>query len=126
MTENEIRKFEMKDSKKVSIASLGKWKWPTVIGSMILGIVGYIYIAQPWGPGPNGPWSAADHNRDGIVTRAEMTLFGTQKPHRNSARLLMHFDGADTNHDGIVTQAEIDAYGTEIGSRDPYNHPNER
>ncbi|MCA9159644.1 MAG: hypothetical protein KDA72_15015 [Planctomycetales bacterium] len=74
------------------------------------------YASAPW---PNGPWSAADHNRDGILTRQEMQLFGTQKSHRNGARLLMHFDLADTNGDQQIEQSEIDAYGIEIGSRDP-------
>lgn len=93
--------------------------------ALLFGISGYIVFAQPWGPGPNGPWSAADHYRDGVVTREEMSLFGKQKPHRNHARLLMHFDVADTNHDGVVAQDEVDSYGTDIGSRDPYNHRKE-
>lgn len=74
------------------------------------------YALAPW---PNGPWSAADHNQDGILTREEMELFGTQKPHRDGERLLMHFDSADTNGDKQIEQSEIDAYGIEIGSRDP-------
>ena len=69
--------------------------------------------------GPNGPWGQADHNRDGQVTREEMRLFGTQMPHRDVDRLLMHFDAADRDKDGIITQPEIDAYGTKIGSQDP-------
>jgi len=69
--------------------------------------------------GPNGPWGQADHNRDGRLTREEMRLFGTQMPHRDVDRLLMHFDAADRDKDGIITQPEIDAYGTRIGSQDP-------
>ncbi len=97
-----------------------------VLVAAILGGSAYIYVAQPWGPGPNGPWSAADHNRDGIVYRDEMDKFGRSEPHRDVDRLLFHFDAADTNKDGQVNQAEIDVYGTEIGSRDPINHPNGR
>ena len=78
--------------------------------------VAWGYVAAPW---PNGAWSAADHNRDGILTRQEMQLFGTQKVHRDGARLLMHFDLADINCDQRIEQSEIDAYGIEIGSRDP-------
>ena len=114
------------EPQKATFTETSRWKWPLMIGALLLGIFGYIYFAQPWGPGPNGPWFAADHNRDGIVTREEMKLFGTQKAHRNSTRLMMHFDAADTNHDELVTQPEIDAYGTDIGSRDPYNHRNGR
>ncbi len=94
-----------------------------VVFASIAGIMGYIYVAQPWGPGPNGPWSAADHNRDGTVYRDEMELFGKQAPHRNAARLMMHFDAADKDQNGLVTQDEIDAYGTDIGSRDPFDRP---
>lgn len=105
------------------IPAAGRWKWALLVGVLlVLAIGAYIYFEQPWGPGPNGPWSAADHNHDGMVTRAEMDLFGKQKPHRNHPRLMMHFDSADTDHDGVVTQAEIDVYGIDIGSRDPYNH----
>ncbi|MCA9061671.1 MAG: hypothetical protein KDA96_01350 [Planctomycetaceae bacterium] len=71
---------------------------------------------RPW---PRGAWDAADHDRDGILTRDEMLKFGQQKPHRNGPRLMMHFDAADTNHDQIVDASEIDAYGCQIGSKDP-------
>lgn len=114
------------DSQSTSNAMNRKWRIPTAILALLcLGTACFIYFAQPWGPGPNGPWSAADHNRDGVVTREEMELFGTQKPHRNLSRLLMHFDRADVNHDRLVTQDEIDAYGKDIGSRDPANHVGE-
>ena len=96
-----------------------------LVGAVLAGAA-FILIAQPWGPGPNGPWSAADHDRDGIVYRNEMESFGRSKPHRDVNRLLFHFDAADTNKDGQVNQAEIDAYGKDIGSRDPINHPNGR
>lgn len=71
---------------------------------------------------PRGAWDAADHNRDGIVTREEMSRFGAQAPHRNAPRLMMHFDRADTNGDGQVDEAEVEAYGTNIGSKDPMDH----
>ncbi len=96
-----------------------------LVGAVLAGAA-FIFVAQPWGPGPNGPWSAADHDRDGIVYRNEMESFGRSKPHRDVNRLLFHFDAADTNKDGQVNQAEIDAYGKDIGSRDPINHPNGR
>ena len=99
-----------------------KWNIAAAVGAVLISVGSVTYLAQPWGPGPNGPWSAADHNRDELVTREEMEVFGGQKPYRNLARLLMHFDAADTNHDGIVTQEEIDSYGKPMGSRDPYNH----
>ena len=99
-----------------------KWNIAAAVGAVLISVGSVTYLAQPWGPGPNGPWSAADHNRDELVTREEMEVFGGQKPYRNLARLLMHFDAADTNHDGIVTQKEIDAYGKPMGSKDPYNH----
>ena len=72
-------------------------------------------------PGPNGPWSAADHDRDGLVTRQEMESFGKEKPHRDVERLMFHFDKADTNKDGSVNQSEIDAYATPMGSQDAAN-----
>ena len=87
---------------------------------ILLGIWGYIYFAEPWGPGGNGLWTRADHNHDGVVTRDEMELFGNQAAHRNATRLMMHFDAADSDDDNRVTQAEIDVYGTEVGSRDPH------
>ncbi len=71
---------------------------------------------------PRGAWDAADHNRDGILTRQEMVKFGKQQPHRNDARLLWHFDSADTNGDQIVDANEVEAYGTNIGSKDPDDH----
>lgn len=83
-----------------------------------IGVAALVYATRPW---PNGAWTAADHNRDGIVTRDEMDLFGSQEAHRDRDRLLTHFDGADVNHDRKVDLAEIKVYGTEIGSRDPAN-----
>ena len=49
----------------------------------------------------------------------EMERFGYQSPHRNTARLMMHFDAADKDHNGLVTQEEIDAYRIPIGNRAP-------
>ncbi|MEP3480792.1 MAG: hypothetical protein ABJZ55_16200 [Fuerstiella sp.] len=74
---------------------------------------------RPW---PQGAWDAADHDRNGLLTRNEMQTFGGQKSHRNTRRLMMHFDAADTNDDEIVDGTEIEAYGSAIGSKDPYDH----
>ena len=74
---------------------------------------------RPW---PRGAWDAADLNRDGTLTRHEMLEFGQSKPHRNWARLMMHFDAADQNRDQIVDDLEIERYGTNIGSKDPLEH----
>ncbi|MFK8113634.1 MAG: hypothetical protein AB8B91_15640 [Rubripirellula sp.] len=75
--------------------------------------------ARAW---PRGAWDAADHNRDGELTRAEMVEFGNQASHRNAPRLLMHFDAADTNGDKVVDAAEVESYGTNVGSKDPNDH----
>ena len=84
---------------------------------LVGGIV--IHKHRPW---PRAAWDAADHNRDGVLTKAEMLTFSQQAPHRNGPRLMMHFDRADTNHDQVVDANEVDACGTAIGSRDPYDH----
>lgn len=117
---------------KAVIASPRRWQLSLmIVGLLLLGVSGYVYVAQPWYPlyranrTPGRAWSAwdaADHNADGTLTREEMELFGKQKPHRNVEQLLRNFDDADINHNGIVSQDEIDAYGTEIGSKDPENH----
>ena len=122
--------------KKSVIAKILQWKWPLIIlGVLIVGVCGYVYVAQSGYPlyranrTPGRAWSAwdaADHNVDGNLTRDEMELFGKQKPHRNVEQLLKNFDAADTNHDATATQIEIDAYGTDIGSKDPENRRNER
>ncbi|MCA9082072.1 MAG: EF-hand domain-containing protein [Planctomycetaceae bacterium] len=75
--------------------------------------------ARAW---PRGAWDAADHNRDGVLTRDEMQTFGGQAPHRNAPRLMWHFDRADINHDQLVDATEVDAYGTAVGSKDPHDH----
>ena len=69
-----------------------------------------------------GAWDAADHNRDGQLTRSEMVEFGQQAPHRNAPRLLWHFDQADANQDMIVDAKEVEVYGSNIGSKDPDDH----
>ena len=90
---------------------------------VLVGCGGLVFVVQPWGP--SSAWEAADHNRDGILTRDEMSLFVTQKPHRTD-RLLMHFDAADAadaadvDKDGVVTLVESGKYGNEIGSKDPF------
>ena len=121
------------EPKKAAIASPRRWKLPLmIVGLLLLGVSGYVYLAQPWYPlyranrTPGRAWSAwdaADHNVDGKLTREEMELFGKQQPHRDVEQLLRNFDAADTDHDGIVSQEEIDAYGTEIGSKDSRNRP---
>ena len=69
------------------------WSWLMATTTILLiGLGLLVFIVQPWGP--SSAWAAADHNRDGILTRDEMSLFITQKPHRTD-RLLMHFDAAD-------------------------------
>lgn len=67
---------------KPIVVKNGRWKWPLMIGTLLLGTLVYAFGGQICGVGPNGPWSAADHNRDRIVTREEMKLFGTMMPHR--------------------------------------------
>ena len=94
-------------------------RWLIAITSIVLvGVGGLVFVVQPWGP--NSAWEAADHNRDGILTRDEMALFVAQKPHRTD-RLLMHFDAADVDKDGVVTLVESGKYGNEIGSKDPFS-----
>lgn len=93
------------------------------VGAVVLLIGAVIYFNLP-GPRawPRGAWDAADHNRDGQLTRQEMELFATQEPHRNGPRLLWHFESADTNRDGIVDNDEVEAYGYNVGSKDPDDH----
>ena len=74
--------------------------------SLLIGLGLIVCAVQPWGP--SSAWAAADHNRDGILTRDEMSLFITQKPHRTD-RLLIHFDAADVDKDGVVTLLESGA-----------------
>lgn len=82
-------------------------------------VVAFACWPHPW---ERGAWDAADHNGDGVLTRAEMRRFSTQKPHRNAGRLMMHFDHADTDANGVVSDDEIAVYGTQIGSKDPMDH----
>ncbi|MEM7311600.1 MAG: hypothetical protein AAF497_00475 [Planctomycetota bacterium] len=91
----------------------------TVVGAILVVTLVYANVDRPraWA---RGAWDAADHNRDGQLTRVEMQEFGLQKPHRNAERLMMHFDAADTNGDQVVDDAEIKSYGTNVGSKDPY------
>ena len=98
--------------------STNGWRWLIAITLMVLiGFGSLVFVVQPWGP--SSAWEAADHNRDGILTRDEMALFVTQKPHRTD-RLLLHFDAADVDKDGVVTLAESGRYGNEIGSKEPF------
>jgi len=124
------------EPKKSVIDSLRRWKWTLmIVGVLLVGVCGYVYVTQPWYPlyranrTPGRAWSAwdaADHNVDGKLTREEMGLLGKQQPHRNVEQLLRNFDAADTNHDETVTQNEIDPYGTGIGSKAPENRRNGR
>ena len=94
------------------------WSWLMATTTILLiGLGLLVFIVQPWGP--SSAWAAADHNRDGILTRDEMSLFITQKPHRTD-RLLMHFDAADVDKNGVVTLIESSLYGNEIGSKDSF------
>ena len=98
-----------------------KWVYTIVALAVPTAILGYIFMPGPraW---PRGAWDAADHNRDGKLTRQEMIEFGQQQSHRNAPRLLWHFDSADTNGDQIVGSSEVEAYGTNVGSKDPDDH----
>ncbi len=105
------------DRKESNFCSNG-WRWLLATTTILLIGLGLLaFVVQPWGP--SSAWAAADHNRDGILTRDEMSLFITQKPHRTD-RLLMHFDAADVDKDGVVTLVESGNYGIEIGSKDPF------
>lgn len=92
-------------------------------GLAVIVVAGIVYAVMPraraW---PRGAWDAADHNRDGVLTRQEMQTFGQQKSHRNGPRLMMHFDAADTNGDRVVDAGEVGVYGTNVGSKDPIYH----
>ena len=76
------------ESKKSVIARIGRWKWSSMVVGVLICSVVYAYVGQIFGDGPNGSWSKADLNGDGVVTREEMKLFGTMKPHRNTVGLL--------------------------------------
>ena len=41
------------EPKKFTAVTLVRWRWPLMVGALFLGIFGYIYFAQHWGPGPN-------------------------------------------------------------------------
>jgi hypothetical protein len=112
------------------VSRLGRWKWRLlIVGVPVLGVCGFCYFVRSSYRANRTPgrawsaWDAADHDVDGMLTRAEMERFGKQMPHRDVDQLLRNFDDADTNHDRNVSQAEIDVYGTDIGSKDPHNRP---
>jgi len=91
----------------------------------------------PRSPGPHGPFSASDFDRNGEVTRAEIDQFISQGPERevgmvayfdlwdadkdqvlSEAELAVveppfAFDGSDANADGEVSLAEVEAYVSE-------------
>lgn len=91
----------------------------------------------PRSPGPHGPFSASDFNRDGTVTKAEIDEFITQGPERKvglvaffeqfdkdkNKRLTEEelslvepafaFDGTDSNGDGIISKTEVENYVSE-------------
>lgn len=88
-------------------------------------------------PGPYGPMSASDANRDGQVTRAEMEDFVSMGPERQVGMVAYFdqydadvdgtltaeelalveppyaFDGSDLNTDGVVARAEVEDYVSE-------------
>jgi len=91
----------------------------------------------PKSPGPHGPFSAADSNRDGTVTKVEIDKFIAAGPERkvglvtyfkkydtdNDGQLTekeralvkppFAFDGTDANGDGIVSKTEVEDYVSE-------------
>lgn len=91
----------------------------------------------PRSPGPHGPFSASDFNRDGTVTKAEIDEFIADGPERkygllaylemydknNDGQLTNEelalvepsfaFDGTDSDGNGIVTKAEVEDYVSE-------------
>ncbi|WP_158979424.1 EF-hand domain-containing protein [Cellulophaga sp. L1A9] len=60
----------------------------------------------PRSPGPNGPLSASDFNRDGTVTKAEMNEFIAMGPERKVG-LVAYFDQFDTDENGTLSSAEL-------------------
>lgn len=91
----------------------------------------------PRSPGPHGPFSASDFDRNGEITRAEIEKFIAMGPERgvgmvayfakfdtNDDQVLdegevakvepeFAFDGSDANADGILTIEEVTAYANE-------------
>lgn len=57
-------------------------------------------------PGPYGPMSASDSNRDGQVTRAEMESFVSKGPERKVG-MVTYFDQYDADADGTLTAEEL-------------------
>ncbi len=88
----------------------------------------------PRSPGLHGPLSAADFDRDGTVTRAEIESFMQASPYRRIGLLAFFdqhdndgdkrlsdsefaavapphaFDGTDANADDVVTRDEVESY----------------
>lgn len=60
----------------------------------------------PENSGVSGPFSNADSNRDGTVTREEIEAFMDVGPERRVG-LLAFFDEKDTNGDGIIDEGEL-------------------
>lgn len=122
----------------------------TIIGSALVIIVVAVAIFArlssnegnpladgPRSPGPHGPFSASDFDKDGQVTRSEIEKFITMGPERgvgmeayfekfdaNADQILdkdeiakvepaFAFDGSDANADGILTIEEVAAYAGE-------------
>lgn len=106
-----------------------------VIGFLALtGCNGNKLQSGPPSPGPHGPFSASDFNKDGTVTRAEIEKFMEQGPERRVGLVAYFdkfdkdkdkrlskteladvvpefaFDGADANGDGIVERTEVETY----------------
>ena len=88
----------------------------------------------PPSPGPHGPFSASDFNKDGTVTKSEIEKFMEQGPERRVGMVAYFdqfdrdkdqrlsktelaavvpafaFDGTDANGDGIVERSEVETY----------------
>jgi hypothetical protein len=60
----------------------------------------------PRSPGPHGPFSASDFDRNGEVTRAEIDRFIEMGPEREFG-MVAYFAQFDTNNDQILDEGEI-------------------
>ncbi len=62
----------------------------------------------PRSPGPDGPFSASDFDRDGQVTRAEIQRFIEMGPERRYG-MVAYFAHFDMNNDAILSPTELAA-----------------
>ena len=127
-----------------SVLKTGLFGLIVVLGA---GVATFVYTQQtssentlsggPRVPGPYGPMSASDANRDGQVTRAEMEDFVSMGPERQVGMVAYFdqydadadstltadelalveppyaFDGSDLNADGVVARVEVEDYVAE-------------